>query len=119
MSAPDPGGRHPRHGLDDVIHAPVRLSIVATLSGVDRAEFSFVRDAVEITDSALSKQVALLEQAGYVAVTKGHVGKRPRTWLALSPAGRAALERHLAALAEIADQAGRAAAAGPGAVSPG
>jgi DNA-binding MarR family transcriptional regulator len=117
VSAGDPG-RHPRHELDDVIHAPVRFSVVATLAGVDKAEFGFVRDTVEITDSALSKQVSVLEQAGYVTVAKGYVGKRPRTWLALSPAGRAAFERHLAALAGIAAQARDAAAAGPGPVSP-
>ncbi|GAA1429775.1 hypothetical protein GCM10009616_12650 [Microlunatus lacustris] len=117
MTPTGPAGRHPRHGLDEVIHAPVRLSVVATLSGVDKAEFSFVRDAVEITDSALSKQVAVLEQAGYVTVTKGYVGKRPRTWLSLSAEGRMAFERHLAALTEIAGQARGAAAAGPSALS--
>jgi DNA-binding MarR family transcriptional regulator len=111
VSGTGAAGRHPRHELDDVIHAPVRLSVVALLSGVDRAEFAFVRDAVEITDSALSKQVAVLEQAGYVTVTKGYVGKRPRTWLALSPAGRSALEQHLAALGAIAARASEATAA--------
>ena len=95
-------GLHPRHGLDEVIHAPVRFSIVATLSSVDRAEFAFVRDTVEISDSVLSKQVTVLEQAGYVNVQKGYVGKRPRTWLSLSPAGRAAYAAHVAALTEIA-----------------
>lgn len=97
-------GQHPRHALDDVIHAPVRFSIVATLSGLDKAEFSFVRDAVEISDSALSKQVSVLESAGYLNVKKGYVGKRPRTWLALSPAGRRAYAAHLAALHEISHQ---------------
>jgi DNA-binding MarR family transcriptional regulator len=99
-------GRHPRHALDDTIHAPVRFSIVATLAGLDRAEFAFVRDTVEISDSVLSKQVSVLEQAGYVLVKKGYVGKRPRTWLALSPAGREAYRSHLAALTEIAGGAG-------------
>jgi DNA-binding MarR family transcriptional regulator len=97
-----PASRHPRHGLDDVIHAPVRFSIMATLSALDRAEFSFVRDTVEISDSVLSKQVSVLEAAGYVAVKKGYVGKRPRTWLSLSPAGRAAYAAHVSALTEIA-----------------
>jgi DNA-binding MarR family transcriptional regulator len=95
-------GRHPRHDLDEVIHAPVRFSIVAALSGLDQAEFGLVRDTVEISDSALSKQVTVLEQAGYVKVRKGYVGKRPRTWLSLSPAGRAAYAAHVAALTEIA-----------------
>jgi DNA-binding MarR family transcriptional regulator len=99
-------GQHPRHGLDEVIHAPVRFSITATLSAVDRAEFSFVRDTVEVSDSALSKQISVLEQAGYVKVTKGYVGKRPRTWLSLSPEGRRAYAAHLAALTEIASLSG-------------
>jgi DNA-binding MarR family transcriptional regulator len=94
---------HPRHHLDGVIHAPVRFSIVAALAVVDEAEFAAVRDAVQISDSALSKQVATLEDAGYVAVRKGFVGKRPRTWLRLTRGGRAAFERHLAALRRIAE----------------
>jgi DNA-binding MarR family transcriptional regulator len=94
---------HPRHRLDDVIHSPVRLSIMATLAAAEKAEFAFVRDTVEITDSALSKQVATLEKSGYVKVTKGYVGKRPRTWLSLSKSGRVAYDRHLAALRDIAD----------------
>ena len=95
-------GAHPRHRLDPLIHAPIRLSIMAYLSEVDRAEFGLVRDAVELTAPALSKQVSLLEEAGYVTVEKGYVGKRPRTWLSLAPAGRHAFDRHLAALRAIA-----------------
>ncbi|ACY95689.1 MULTISPECIES: winged helix-turn-helix domain-containing protein [Thermomonospora] len=96
---------HPRHRLDEVIHAPVRFAVMATLAAADRAEFAFVRDTVEITDSALSKQVSTLEKAGYVKVTKGYVGKRPRTWLSLTPAGRSAFASHCAALREIVDSA--------------
>jgi len=97
--------RHPRHGLDELIHAPIRFSIMATLSALDRAEFSFLRDTVEISDSALSKQISALEAAGYVRVKKGYVGKRPRTWLSLSPLGRSAYASHVAALTEIAQGA--------------
>ena len=96
---------HPRHRLDDLIHAPVRFSVVAALARVTEAEFGWIRDAVGVTDSALSKQVSTLEQAGYVHVRKGYVGKRPRTWLRLSPRGREAYEQHLQALREIADGA--------------
>jgi DNA-binding HxlR family transcriptional regulator len=93
---------HPRHRLNETIHAPVRFSIVATLAGADQAEFSFVRDTVEVSDSVLSKQVATLESAGIVKVRKGYVGKRPRTWLSLTAFGRRAFKDHLAALREIA-----------------
>jgi DNA-binding MarR family transcriptional regulator len=65
-----------------------------------------VRDTVEVSDSVLSRQVSTLEAAGYVKVRKGYVGKRPRTWLSLTAAGRAAYERHLTALRAIADGSG-------------
>jgi DNA-binding MarR family transcriptional regulator len=100
---------HPRHRLDPVIHSPVRLSIMACLAAAERAEFGFVRDAVEVSDSLLSKQVTTLADAGYVKVKKGYVGKYPRTWLSLSTAGRRALDAHLAALTAIVTAAPSAA----------
>ncbi|MFV5995392.1 winged helix-turn-helix domain-containing protein [Streptomyces sp. NPDC056231] len=92
---------HPRHALDEVIHSPVRFSIMATLAAAEKAEFAYVRDAVEVSDSVLSKQAATLEKAGYVKVTKGYVGKRPRTWLSLTAQGRHAFTAHVEALHAI------------------
>jgi DNA-binding MarR family transcriptional regulator len=93
---------HPRYELDDLFGHPVRFSIIALLAAADRAEFGFVRDEVEISDSMLSKQVSALEQAGYVKVHKGFIGKRSRTWLSLTAVGRRRFDRHLAALRSIA-----------------
>jgi DNA-binding MarR family transcriptional regulator len=96
---------HPRHQLDDLLTHAVRFSVVAALAGMERAEFALVRDSVEITDSALSKQAAILEEAGYLAVEKGRVGRKPRTWLSLTLAGEDAYRRHVAALRSIAGDA--------------
>jgi len=93
---------HPRRDLDDLLGHPVRFSVVALLAAADRAEFGFVRDHVEVSDSVLSKQMSALEDAGYVKVHKGYVESRPRTWLSLTRQGRQRFERHLAALGEIA-----------------
>ncbi|UQX02177.1 transcriptional regulator [Streptomyces sp. RerS4] len=95
-------GPHPRHGLAPLLASAVRLSIVAALASVEKAEFAYVRDLVEITDSALSKQVCRLEEAGWVRVEKGRLGRRPRTWLYLTDEGTAAYRRHVAALTAIA-----------------
>jgi DNA-binding MarR family transcriptional regulator len=92
---------HPRRRLLEIVHQPVRFSIMATLAAAQEAEFSFVRDAVEISDSALSRQASVLEQAGYVHIRKGHVGKRPRTWLSLTKGGREAFDEHVAALRDL------------------
>lgn len=93
---------HPRHDLDDLLTHPVRLSIVAALVDVERAGFALVRDSVEVSDSMLSKQVAQLEQVGYVDVDKGRVGRQSRTWLRITSSGQAAYRRHVRALLSIA-----------------
>lgn len=50
-------GTHPRHRLDEVIHTPVRFSVVAALDHVDEVAFSHLRDAIEVSDSVLPKHV--------------------------------------------------------------
>lgn len=89
-------------GLDPLLLDPVRLSIVALLAGTEWAEFAFVRDSAGLSDSTLSKRISQLGDVGYVEVKKGYVGKRPRTWLNLSAAGRDALGGHIEALQRIA-----------------
>ena len=49
----------------------------------------------------LSKQSRVLEEAGYVEVRKGAVGRRPRTWFRLTAEGGRALQGHLAWLAQL------------------
>ena len=91
--------------LDPLLADPTRLSIVALLGASEWAEFSYIRDSSGISDSALSKQAAMLEKNGYIEISKGYVGRRPRTWMQLSDTGRTALESHVRALQRIVQQA--------------
>jgi hypothetical protein len=87
---------------DPFIHPITRLSVGGLLAaGADWVEFAALRDAAGIGDSVLSKQSAVLEDAGYGEVRKGTVGRRPRIWFRLTAQGRQALEGHLAWLAEL------------------
>lgn len=97
-------------GLDAVIHAPVRLQICAILSATDEAEFALVREETGVSESVLSKQVKLLEEAGYVKVRKATLASRQRTWLALTAAGRNAFAAHMGALTRLAAAANGVAA---------
>ena len=65
--------------LDAHIVAPARLKLMTTLTAVSEAEFATVRDALEVSDSVLSKHLAALEDAGYVRRRKGvhRGGARP------------------------------------------
>jgi DNA-binding transcriptional ArsR family regulator len=92
--------------FDELIHPPTRLAIVSLLAASQWADFKFIRDSIGLSDSALSKQLTTLEQAGYVEIRKGFVGKRPRTSARLTSAGRTAFEQHVAALQDMVARSG-------------
>jgi DNA-binding transcriptional ArsR family regulator len=87
--------------FDELIHPPTRLAIISVLATTEWADFRFIRDELGLSDSALSKQLAILEAAGYIDIRKSFAGKRPRTSARLSRAGRTAFEGHVAALQQI------------------
>lgn len=91
----------PTSELDPVIHAPARLRLVATLSALserDRLSFTRLQTLLEMTGGNLSTHLRRLEDAGYVKVTKTHEGRTPKTYAALTRAGRLAFENYTAAL---------------------
>ncbi|KXK63506.1 MarR family transcriptional regulator [Micromonospora rosaria] len=92
--------------FDELIHAPTRLSLVSLLAATDWAEFRYLREQLDLSDSALSKQLSALEQAGYAEIRKSFVGKRARTSVTLTRRGRDAFAGHVAALQEIVARAG-------------
>ena len=90
--------------LDPVIHQPTRLRIMAALAALDaedRADFTFLRDLLGLTDGNLSVHLQRLEEAGYVRVEKTFVGRRPKTWVWATPEGRAAFAAYVDALEDI------------------
>ena len=87
--------------FDEIIHPSTRLSIVALLASTDWAEFSFVRDRLSMSDSALSKQFTTLEDAGYIRIERTLSNHRRRVRVALTDAGRQAFEGHVAALQAV------------------
>lgn len=94
-------------GLDEAFATMARLKVAAFLAGCAEAEFGVVSQKCDLAASALSKAAVTLEEAGYVRIRKGYVGRRPRTWLSLTEVGLRSFEAHLAALTELTNQ-GRA-----------
>jgi DNA-binding MarR family transcriptional regulator len=91
----------PNPAFDEIIHPSTRLSIVALLASADWMDFSFVRDRLGISDSALSKQFATLEAAGYLTIDRRTTDRRRRVQVRLTEAGRTAFEGHVAALRAV------------------
>lgn len=87
--------------FDELIHPSTRLSIVALLAAADWADFAFLRDELELSDSALSKQLATLEETGYVEIERPVRDRRRRVRARLTTTGQTAFAGHVAALREI------------------
>lgn len=93
--------RHPIHRLDDDVHQRVRLGILASLTGVSRADFTFLRSELGLTDGNLGRHLEVLERAGLVTLTRDSGKGRPRTWVMITRSGRRALHEEVEALRAI------------------
>jgi DNA-binding MarR family transcriptional regulator len=93
--------------FDELIHPSTRLSLVALLAAVDWADFAFLRDELALSDSALSKQLSTLEDAGYVEIERPVREHRRRVRVRLTAAGVAAFDGHVAALRAIVESGQR------------
>jgi len=87
--------------IDELLQSRARLAIVAFLAGADEAEFVAVRDATKMTDGNASVHLRKLEDAGYVAVRKRFVARKPQSLYALTERGRKALLRYVAHLESL------------------
>lgn len=87
--------------FDELIHPSTRLALVATLAAADWAEFAFLKEKLALSDSALSKQLTTLEEAGYVATERRLEGSRRKVRARLTATGRDAFDGHVAALQAI------------------
>ena len=95
--------------LNQLIHQPTRLRIMAALASLEpgeKADFGFLRDLLELTDGNLSVHLQKLEEAGYVGIEKTFEGRRPKTWVWITPQGHDAFAEHIDALEAIVKQAG-------------
>ena len=92
---------HPTNGLDDRVHQRVRLGILTVLTESRRADFGYLRDALELTDGNLSRHLQVLKDAGYVTLEKTIDGNRPRTWVTATKEGRRALASEVASLRSL------------------
>lgn len=90
--------------LNETIHQPVRLRIMAALVALeagDEVDFTYLRDLLEVTDGNLGAHLRKLEEAGYISVNKVFVERKPRTYVSATPEGRRVFQEHVAALEAI------------------
>ncbi|WP_380169281.1 transcriptional regulator [Jannaschia sp. R86511] len=86
--------------IDPFLHTPARLSVMSLLAPAEWVRFSFLRESIGTSDSALSKQLSSLEDVGYLEVRKER-GAGRGTSVRLTQVGRAAFEDYLGRLEQL------------------
>lgn len=87
--------------LNRMIHDPTRLLILTFLYPVPKLDYLSLRKALRLTTGNLSRQLQILEKAGYVAIEKGFKGKYPQTICGMTRKGREALELYAQMLKQV------------------
>src|ERR1035441_3017383 len=87
--------------LNPVIHGKLRLALLSLLSTVEEAEFTWLRAKTNASDGNLGAQLLKLEEAGYVAIEKKFVLRKPQTLYRMTEAGRRALTDYVVALKQL------------------
>ena len=100
----------PISDIDPLIHAPTRLKIMAYLSIVESADFTFLMRQTGLTRGNLSVNLRKLEEVGYVNIQKEFVDRIPRTLIRLTIEGHQAIQAYREnmqlVLNELLDQKG-------------
>jgi DNA-binding transcriptional ArsR family regulator len=97
----------PTSGLDRLLSDPTRLAIMSVLCAAEWCDFSFVRDAVSLSDSALSKQLTTLRKDGYAELRRTYLGRVPKTTVRATDEGRSRFLAHVEALRAIVERTPR------------
>jgi DNA-binding HxlR family transcriptional regulator len=118
-AAPKERGRFAYEGLERVIHEKARLSILASLATHPNGLlFNDLKALCTLTDGNLSRQLQVLQEAGFVEVWKGFKNKRPQTLCRLTPDGRKRFVEYINTLESVVSDAMTAAEEGAGTPAP-
>jgi DNA-binding MarR family transcriptional regulator len=94
---------HPLAGIDQFIHTPARLMVLAHLYVVESVDYVFLNRLTGLTWGNLATHLSKLEEAGYVLIEKAFQGKKPHTTIRLTDAGREAFRQYKHSLQQILD----------------
>ena len=89
--------------FDELILSRTRLGIISALIGGDELEFTYLRNALELSNGNLSVQIRKLEESGYIKVKKVFVQRKPRTFCRITTRGRKAVVRLVKYLEDLVE----------------
>ena len=98
----DAGGQLPA-----ALEHRVRLAVCVLLTRYDRLSFSRLKELTGETDGNLGANLSKLEEAGFLAVYKEFLDRKPISWYAITAQAEKSLKARLDALSRLIAQAGK------------
>jgi DNA-binding MarR family transcriptional regulator len=95
---------HPSTALTEIVHQRTRLGILTVLAESRRADFTYLKSTLQLTDGNLGRHLEILAAEGLIKITKGYEGRRPRTWAEITKVGQAALASQMDAMKQLVNQ---------------
>jgi DNA-binding MarR family transcriptional regulator len=89
--------------IDQIIHTPARLMVLAYLYVVDSVDYTFLVRLTGLTWGNLATHLAKLEEAGYVTIEKTFRGKKPHSTISLTGEGREAFREYKQSMQQVLD----------------
>jgi len=77
------------------------LGIMSVLMVNESADFSTIKDLLELTDGNLASHIKALEALNYIESTKQFIGRKPNTKYTITDLGRQSFQEHLDALENL------------------
>lgn len=95
----------PFEQIDEIIHGRLRLGVMTYLSNAEVADFTELKTALGATQGNLSIHLRKLEDAGYVAIDKSFIDRKPLTRVRITASGTKAFSRYVNAMASLLGKA--------------
>lgn len=106
QTVPDPASpsKHPTQDLNELVHQRGRLGILTVLATTTRADFTYLQTNLGLTRGNLGSHLDALATARFIDIEKGYTGRRARTWITITKAGRQALQMEMSALQTLLNE---------------
>ncbi len=89
--------------INQIIHAPARLRILALLYVVKSLDYVFLKNQTNLSWGNLATHLKKLEQSRYISIQKGYQGKKPQSKIQLTAQGRKAFQEYKKNLQQVLD----------------
>ena len=87
--------------LNKAFDSRIRLGIMSSLVVNEEVNYNELKELLQVTDGNLASHLKGLEDAGFIKVYKGFIGRKTNTSYKVSRAGEKAFKQHLDALEQM------------------